>query len=71
MERERGTVKWYDKDKGYGFIISSGDKKDYFVHRNQIKTMEGYLVDGQVVEFEVGQGTKGPMAMDVRSSEEE
>jgi CspA family cold shock protein len=64
-ERETGTVKWFNDDKGFGFIErESGD--DVFVHFSSIRG-EGYksLNDGQKVEFTVGQGQKGPQALDV------
>lgn len=63
---ERGTIKWYDEEKGYGFIVSDIDGKDYFVHKSQIEDLEKVLDKGQEVEFEIGQGTKGPMAINVR-----
>ncbi|MEW6751212.1 MAG: cold shock domain-containing protein [Candidatus Latescibacterota bacterium] len=64
-EREAGTVKWFDNAKGWGFITrASGD--DIFVHFSSIRG-EGYrtLEDGQQVEFDVVQGTKGLQAQDV------
>lgn len=62
-----GTVKWFDRQKGYGFIAQEGEEKDVFVHFSAIQ-MDGFkvLYDGDVVEFEVGEGTKGPVAKDVR-----
>ncbi len=61
-----GTVKWFNADKGYGFITPDDGGKDLFVHHSEIKT-SGYatLNDGQKVEFEVGQGQKGPCATNV------
>jgi CspA family cold shock protein len=58
----QGTVKWFNAEKGYGFIAVDGGS-DLFVHYTGID-MEGYrsLEDGQRVEFEVGQGPKGPQA---------
>ena len=64
-ERETGTVKWFNSDKGYGFIAREhGD--DVFVHHSEIRT-SGYrtLEEGQRVEFTVTQGQKGPQAQDV------
>ncbi|MBD3425883.1 MAG: cold-shock protein [Candidatus Omnitrophica bacterium] len=61
----KGTVKWFNNQKGYGFIApESGD--DVFVHHNEIQG-EGYksLEEGQAVEFEIQQGAKGPMAVNV------
>jgi len=61
----KGTVKWFDSDKGYGFI-SSEDNKDIFVHFSAIQT-EGYksLDEGDQVEFEVKDGDRGPQAANV------
>ncbi len=60
-----GTVKWFNDTKGFGFIESPG-QKDLFVHFTSIKT-NGHktLTDGQAVEYEVGSGEKGPMAVNV------
>lgn len=62
-----GTVKWFNKEKGYGFIEQEGGGDDVFVHWSAIQ-MNGYkeLVDNQKVEFEVSQGPKGPQAENVR-----
>ena len=56
-----GTVKWFDAGKGYGFITPEDGGKDLFVHHSEIQT-DGYatLNDGQQVEYEVGEGQKGP-----------
>ncbi|MTV26355.1 cold-shock protein [Nitriliruptoraceae bacterium ZYF776] len=64
----QGTVKWFNADKGYGFITPDEGGEDLFVHFSGI-AMEGYksLDDGQKVEFEVGQGQKGPQATEVRA----
>ncbi|MGD9265713.1 MAG: cold-shock protein [Lysobacterales bacterium] len=61
-----GTVKWFDASKGYGFITPEDGGKDLFVHYSEIQT-EGYatLNDGQKVEYEVGEGQKGPCATKV------
>ena len=60
-----GKVKWFNADKGYGFITGE-DGKDIFVHYSHIN-QEGYktLEEGQEVEFEVVQGAKGPQAANV------
>lgn len=62
-----GTVKWFNAEKGYGFIEQDGNGPDVFVHFSAIQT-QGYreLNEGQSVEFEVGQGQKGPQAENVR-----
>jgi CspA family cold shock protein len=60
----KGTVKWFNADKGFGFITPEDGGKDLFVHHSEIQADGGYatLNDGQAVEFEVGQGQKGPCA---------
>ncbi len=64
-ERETGTVKWFNDSKGFGFIEREGGE-DVFVHFSSIRG-DGYktLNDGQKVEFTVGEGQKGPQALDV------
>ncbi|MFC1604838.1 cold-shock protein [Planctomycetota bacterium] len=61
-----GTVKWFNGSKGFGFITPSDGGEDLFVHHSEIK-MSGYasLDEGQNVEFEIGQGKKGPCATNV------
>ncbi len=61
-----GTVKWFNSSKGFGFINPDDGGEDLFVHHSEIKT-DGYasLDEGQNVEFEVGQGKKGPCATNV------
>lgn len=62
----QGTVKWFNAEKGYGFITVD-EGADVFVHWSAIE-MEGYraLDEGQRVEFEIGEGQKGPQAEAVR-----
>ncbi len=62
-----GTVKFFNAEKGFGFINVDGGGQDVFVHFSNI-TGSGYrtLADGQKVEFEVGPGRKGPEALNVR-----
>jgi CspA family cold shock protein len=62
----QGTVKWFNAEKGYGFIAVD-EGPDVYVHYSQIQ-MEGFrsLEDGQRVEFEISQGQKGPQADSVR-----
>jgi cold shock protein len=64
----KGTVKWFSSDKGFGFITPEDGGKDLFVHHSQIQADGGYatLKDGQEVEYEVGKGQKGPCANNVR-----
>ncbi len=61
-----GTVKWFNADKGFGFIAPSEGGDDLFVHFSEIQS-EGYksLDEGQRVSFNVGQGQKGPQATQV------
>lgn len=61
-----GTVKWFNSKKGFGFIVPDDGGSDLFVHHSEIK-MEGFatLDEGQKVEFEVGEGKKGPCATSV------
>jgi len=58
-----GTVKWFNPDKGFGFITPDDGGKDLFVHHSEIQG-GGFktLNEGQKVEYEVGQGQKGPCA---------
>lgn len=65
-EQKKGTVKWFNSTKGYGFI-ESDNGSDIFVHYSSISA-EGYksLEEGQQVEFTVSQGEKGPQAQDVK-----
>jgi CspA family cold shock protein len=62
---QRGTVKWFNETKGYGFITSE-DGGDVFVHYSEIQA-NGFktLAEGQAVEFEVADGPKGPKAVGV------
>lgn len=64
-DREKGTVKWFNASKGYGFIARENGE-DIFVHHAAINA-SGYrsLDEGQQVEFTVGEGKKGPAAQDV------
>ncbi len=62
-----GKVKWFNDKKGFGFIVPDDGGEELFVHHSEIKT-NGYanLNEGQAVEFEIGQGKKGPCAVNVR-----
>ena len=62
----KGTVKWFNDAKGYGFISPEEGDKDLFVHMSSIQ-MYGFktLKDGQEVEYEVGESDRGPVAQNV------
>ena len=64
----QGSVKWFNGEKGFGFIAQDGGGPDVFVHYSAVSG-SGFksLEEGQRVEFEVGQGQKGPQAQDVRA----
>ncbi len=63
----KGTVKWFNAEKGFGFI-SGEDGKEYFAHFSQIQK-DGFksLEEGEEVTFEVTQGQKGPQASNIKS----
>jgi len=68
MTIEIGTVKWFNGTKGFGFITPDTGGKDLFAHFKEIQS-EGFkaLAENQRVQFEVGQGQKGPQAMRIRA----
>jgi CspA family cold shock protein len=64
----KGTIKWFNDEKGYGFIQQENGDKDLFVHFRQVNNPNGGRVslnDGQEVTFEIGEGLKGPQAENV------
>lgn len=56
---ERGTIKWFDEEKGFGFIAPDIGQKDLFVHQSNVNTLERTLEKGDRVEYEVSEGPKG------------
>jgi CspA family cold shock protein len=67
MSMATGTVKWFNAEKGYGFIAQDNGEQDVFVHYSAIDG-KGFreLTEGQKVSYEVEQGPKGPQAAKVR-----
>jgi CspA family cold shock protein len=65
--RTTGTVKWFNEEKGFGFIARDDQEKDVFCHHSAIQG-QGFksLAEGQKVEFDVVQGQKGPAAENVK-----
>ncbi|MEU5690789.1 cold-shock protein [Actinosynnema sp. NPDC020468] len=62
----QGTIKWFNGTKGFGFISPEGGGADLFVHHSEVQGYEANaLADGRRVEYEVGQGDKGPHAVGV------
>jgi len=68
MQLARGSVKWFNEQKGFGFITPDDGGKDLFVHYSNI-IGDGYksLQDGQAVEYDAAEGRKGPEAQNVRA----
>ena len=64
---ETGKIKWFNENKGYGFILQESDGKDIFVHYSDIEG-DGFrtLSEGESVEYELADGPKGPHATKVR-----
>jgi len=62
----QGTVKWFNAEKGFGFIAQDGGGADVFAHYSSIAT-QGFreLQEGQKVSFDIGQGQKGPTAENI------
>ena len=63
VKMETGTVKWFNQNKGFGFIERENEDKDLFVHMTEV---QGQINDGDKVEFDVGETEKGPAAQKVK-----
>lgn len=69
MAKQTGIVKWFNSDKGYGFIAQDNGGKDLFAHVSEIKAAGAKgLAEKDRVEFEVTQGQKGPQASNIRAT---
>lgn len=62
----KGTVKWFNKDKGFGFIMPDEGGRDIYVQVQNVETPDNNLSDGQRVEYELSMGRKGPEAIKVK-----
>lgn len=70
-ERVNGIIRWFNEDKGYGFIIVEGWEKDCFVHRQQmLRSGVEVLNEGDKVSFESNEGKKGRFATAIKREEE-
>ncbi len=63
----KGTVKWFNKEKGFGFIMPDEKGRDIYVQTSNIDTPDHNLIDGQRVEYETTMGRKGPEAVRVKA----
>jgi cold shock CspA family protein len=68
LPRERGRVKWFDAEKGYGFLVRPTGE-DLFVHHSEVKGDPSSLASNNEVEYEVGEGKRGPVALALKLSE--
>lgn len=70
MDRPTGTVKWFNEAKGFGFISPNDGSADVFVHFSAINGAGGFrtLTEGQLVNYDVTPGQKGPQASNVTAS---
>ncbi len=68
MSTKQGTVKWFNDEKGFGFITPTDGSKDLFAHHSEIQSSGGFrtLAEGANVEFETKEGPKGLQATNIR-----
>ena len=68
MSTKQGTVKWFNDEKGFGFISPTDGSKDLFAHHSEIQSSGGFrtLAEGAKVEFETKEGPKGLQATNIR-----
>lgn len=60
----QGTVKWFNAEKGFGFLKPNDSDKDLFVHQSETNGLT--LYEDELVEFEIGEGRKGPCVVNVK-----
>lgn len=66
MGKSKGKVKFFNSQKGFGFITPNSGGKELFVHINSLESGTDSLSEGQIVEYDVEEGRKGPEAKNVR-----
>lgn len=68
QQKQKGKVKWFDQEKGYGFISPDSGEKDLFFHKSNIDNMEQKIDNDEVVEYEEATGKKGKEAINVKTA---
>lgn len=63
----KGTVRWFDKEQGFGFVLPDDGSKEVYVSVSQVDTPDNNLACGQRVEYEIVMGRKGPEASHVKT----
>lgn len=61
-----GTIKWFNKEKGFGFITPDDGSRDIYLQSSNLATEDHTIMDGQRVEFEISMGRKGPEAINIK-----